>query len=135
MLLKSGTERPRVCISDLAFDQWEAGELDRERSDELAQHMAQCARCSSQRELLRAQAQAFISGPGRPEALPRLRPWLLRLDDHAPALRGGTDGDARRSRALRGLSVPTGLLAVAAAAAARCRAVAVLAARARAAQQ
>jgi hypothetical protein len=84
MLLKSGAERPRDCISDLAFDQWEAGELDRQRADELARHMAQCARCGEQRQLLRAQAQAFISGPGRPEELPRLHARMLRPRSRRP---------------------------------------------------
>jgi hypothetical protein len=107
MLLKSGAERPPACISDLAFDQWEAGELARERSDELARHLAQCARCSGQRQSLRAQAQAFIDGPGRPERLPRLQARLVQQRTGRP----------RPRDVLRALPVAAGLVAAAAAAA------------------
>jgi hypothetical protein len=48
------------CLSDLAFDQSFAGELEPLAAAELAAHVAECARCSVRRDLLQRQREGFL---------------------------------------------------------------------------
>ncbi len=47
-------------ISDLKFDQWQAGELSAEQVASLEQHLSDCDRCRGRRTEVEAQAWAFL---------------------------------------------------------------------------
>ncbi len=60
MLTLIARERPDGCISDLAFDEWHAGELPMAAVRELEDHLSSCARCRARRESIDASASAFL---------------------------------------------------------------------------
>jgi hypothetical protein len=51
---------PEGCLSDLVFDEWNAGELSAEVQQEYELHLASCQRCQARQEELRDFAQAFL---------------------------------------------------------------------------
>jgi hypothetical protein len=68
--------RPRNdgCLSDLAFDEWHAGELSRERLEAAAAHLAECPSCFERRaELDRARTDFLERFPVLP--VRRARPF------------------------------------------------------------
>ncbi|HEX4338175.1 MAG TPA: DUF4384 domain-containing protein [Polyangiaceae bacterium] len=68
MLSTNPVERPPGCVSDLAFDEWHADELDAHAASELEGHIETCARCSDRKRELEEGARAFL------ESFPTLSP-------------------------------------------------------------
>jgi hypothetical protein len=66
------------CISDLTFDAWRAGEIDRARERVLDEHVRTCASCLSRRRALEAHADAFERRPDRALPLQAVRAKLKR---------------------------------------------------------
>lgn len=50
-----------ACVTDLAFDQWRAGEQTKEREAALDEHLRGCARCRVRSELLEREHAAFLA--------------------------------------------------------------------------
>ncbi len=51
---------PDTCLSDLAFDELHAGELDAANAERAEQHVAACARCRDRRQALLAAQRDFL---------------------------------------------------------------------------
>lgn len=51
---------PEGCISDLAFDEWRAGELDSETVESYEEHLEHCEHCQQRHDVIEAQAEAFL---------------------------------------------------------------------------
>jgi len=66
MLMELRKELPEGCISDLAFDEWRAGELERDSIERYEAHLETCARCQQRHDALEAESAAFL------EQFPRL---------------------------------------------------------------
>jgi hypothetical protein len=70
---------PEDCLSDLAFDQWRAGEFDAVREEQAYRHLASCSRCTQRREALIEEAQGFLAQyPRLPLAAGHLNPTRTR---------------------------------------------------------
>lgn len=66
-------QRPLACLSDLALDQWIAGEGDAAT----AQHLRACAACANRRDRLLDAQQDFMRAPWVEESMKRARPKPL----------------------------------------------------------
>jgi len=66
MLMELRRGLPEGCISDLAFDEWRADELDRDSIERYEAHLETCARCQQRHDAIAAQAESFL------EKFPRL---------------------------------------------------------------
>ena len=78
MLGELRARRPMGCISDLAFDEWSAGELSAERQRELELHVAGCVGCSERRRALSQMAAAYLERAPEPAVdRARSRPGML----------------------------------------------------------
>ena len=53
--------RPEGCISDFAFDELHAGELDAAARLELEAHVSGCARCRGRRDALSVERDALLA--------------------------------------------------------------------------
>jgi hypothetical protein len=64
-------------VSDLAWDRWLAGELDRDQAARAELHAASCARCAARRRELTSERDAFVLRPRLLPAAPvhRTRWW------------------------------------------------------------
>jgi anti-sigma factor RsiW len=51
---------PEGCISDLAFDEWRAGELDRGSIEAYEAHLSTCERCQRRHDAIEAETEAFL---------------------------------------------------------------------------
>jgi hypothetical protein len=60
MLSDFDRDRGPDCISDLLFDEWEAGELSESQIRYLEAHLAGCARCAARKTELAVAARAFL---------------------------------------------------------------------------
>lgn len=60
MLASLHKERPAECISDLAFDEWRAGELEGGARARLESHLASCERCRTRTDAQEQAAAAFL---------------------------------------------------------------------------
>ncbi|MDD9940342.1 MAG: hypothetical protein OXU20_04670 [Myxococcales bacterium] len=83
-------ERPDECISDLTLDAWMADDLPPQRAQEVASHLAACARCSDRRrQFLADRLVLFPDAP--PSATEAPTAPLQATAKHAPPM-------AQRSR-------------------------------------
>ena len=73
MLVNPARELPEGCISDLAFDEWRAGELDRDSIECYEAHLLTCERCQRRHDTIEAETEAFLEKHPRLE-LPAGRP-------------------------------------------------------------
>jgi hypothetical protein len=109
-LMDLHAEVPGGCISDLRFDEWDAGELPESDAAEFAAHLRGCARCTARRAARDGQASAFLARANAPG---------VRKQTRAPT-HGGLAPAARFATAPprgRGIWVAAGGAALAAAAA------------------
>lgn len=66
MLMDLRKELPEGCISDFAFDEWRADELDRDSIERYEAHLETCARCQARHDAIATEAEGFL------EKFPRL---------------------------------------------------------------
>ena len=64
---------PEGCISQLMFDTWFGGELEREQARELEVHLLHCTRCSVRGDRLSAEREAYLARVPSWDALSRKR--------------------------------------------------------------
>jgi hypothetical protein len=61
-----------VCVSDLVFDQWQAGELAQERARALDAHVLGCLRCAARKRRLLEEAERYRAAPESEAVLARV---------------------------------------------------------------
>jgi hypothetical protein len=90
MLMDLRREREPGCLSDLAFDEWQSGEVSAEQASAFESHVAGCPICTARRRELTVVAESFLAAaPAWRAPSPSPRHAGKRANAPAPSRRKG----------------------------------------------